>query len=55
MELGVKSNNFIAALDLGSSSVITIIAEQGFDDHLTLLGWGMAQSRGIKAGVIVNK
>lgn len=55
MGLDVKSSNFIAALDIGSSSIITIIAEQGFDDHLALLGWGMAQSRGIKSGVIVNK
>ena len=50
-----KSDSIIAALDIGSSSVITIIAEQGFDDHLNLLGWGVAPSRGVRSGVIYDK
>ena len=34
-----KQDGVITALDIGSSSIITIIAERGFDDHLILLGW----------------
>lgn len=51
----VKQDAVITALDIGSSSIITIIAERGFDDHLTLLGWGIVPSCGVSSGVIVNR
>ena len=50
-----KNSNFIAAVDIGSSSIVTIIAERSYDDHLTLLGWGIAASKGINTGSIVNR
>jgi cell division protein FtsA len=51
----IKQEGLITALDIGSASIITVIAERSYDDHLTLLGWGVAPSRGIKSGVIVNR
>jgi cell division protein FtsA len=51
----IKQDGVITALDIGSSSIITIIAERGFNDHLILLGWSIVPSRGVSSGVITNR
>ncbi|MBR3731011.1 MAG: cell division protein FtsA [Spirochaetales bacterium] len=49
-------NNLIAAIDIGSSKIVTIIAEvSDSDDHISILGYGCAPTQnGIKDGTIQN-
>lgn len=51
----IKQDGVITALDIGSSSIIAIIAERGFNDHLILLGWSIVPSHGVSSGVITNR
>src|SRR3954466_11595970 len=44
----------IAALDIGSSKVSAIIARQDEGGHLTVLGTGQRESRGVKRGFITD-
>lgn len=49
------TRNIIAALDVGSSTIQTVIAEQRRgEDALRILGVGMTPSAGVRRGVIVN-
>lgn len=44
----------IAALDIGTSKVVCIIAEMNDENQLQVIGVGTQPSRGLKRGVIVN-
>nr|MBA2771246.1 cell division protein FtsA [Sphingomonas sp.] len=44
----------IAALDIGSSKVSALIATQGSDQRLRVLGTGQRESRGVKRGFITD-
>ncbi|NOY91459.1 MAG: cell division protein FtsA [Deltaproteobacteria bacterium] len=46
-------NEIIAGLDLGTTKVCVIVAEQT-EDGLDIIGTGAAPSRGLKKGVVVN-
>ena len=44
----------IAAMDIGTSKIVTLIAELGEDDEIEIIGVGTHPSRGLKKGVVVN-
>src|SRR5438093_1992926 len=46
--------NFLAAIDVGSSKVCTLVAEVTADDDLRILGVGITPSQGVKKGMVDN-
>ncbi|MDH5491676.1 MAG: cell division protein FtsA [Myxococcales bacterium] len=49
----MRENEIIAGLDLGTTKVCAIVAEQT-EDGLDIIGIGSVPSRGLKKGVVVN-
>jgi len=49
-----ENKNLIVALDIGTSKVACLVAEQGDDGALAMLGMGGHESKGLKKGVVVN-
>ena len=49
-----RENNIIAALDIGTSKVVTIVGEISPENVLEVIGIGSNPSRGLKRGVVVN-
>ena len=45
---------FITALDLGSSKVVALIARVLYSDEIELIGIGISEARGMKAGAVTN-
>ena len=45
--------NILAGLDLGTTKVCAVIAEQS-DDTLNILGFGVAPSEGLNRGLVAN-
>lgn len=51
----VKDNkNLIVGLDIGTSKIVTIVAELTPEKRLNIIGLGVHPSRGLKKGVVVN-
>jgi cell division protein FtsA len=51
----VKDNkNLIVGLDIGTSKIVTIVAELTPEKRLNIIGLGVQPSRGLKKGVVVN-
>ncbi len=48
------TRNLLVALDIGTSKIVTLVAEITADDTLQLIGMGSHPSRGLKKGVVVN-
>jgi cell division protein FtsA len=48
------SRNLLVALDIGTSKIVTLVAEITPEDTLNLIGMGSHPSRGLKKGVVVN-
>ena len=48
------NRNLLVALDIGTSKIVTLVAEITPEDTLNLLGIGSHPSRGLKKGVVVN-
>lgn len=48
------ARNIIAALDVGTSTVQTVIAERLKEGNLRILGMGVAPSGGVRRGVVVD-
>jgi cell division protein FtsA len=46
--------NMIAALDIGTSKVVVIVAEIRPDGVLKIIGKGQHVSKGLKKGVVIN-
>jgi cell division protein FtsA len=44
----------LVALDIGTSKIVTLVAEVTAEDTLNLIGMGSHPSRGLKKGVVVN-
>jgi len=44
----------IAGIDIGSTKIVTMIAQMDGDQIITVLGYGVAPSRGVERGIIVN-
>jgi len=49
-----EQNNMIAALDIGTSKVVVIVAELQADGILKIIGKGQHVSKGLKKGVVIN-
>ncbi len=48
------SNKIIAAIDVGTTKICVLIAQQLQDDHIEILGVGKSPSEGLKKGVVVD-
>ena len=48
------TRNLLVALDIGTSKIVTLVAEITAEDTLSLIGMGSHPSRGLKKGVVVN-
>jgi cell division protein FtsA len=48
------SDNVLAAIDVGSSKVCTLVAEIMSDEDLRILGVGITPSQGVKKGMVEN-
>src|SRR5512142_3195835 len=48
------NRNLLVALDIGTSKIVTLVAEITPEDTLTMIGMGSHPSRGLKKGVVVN-
>jgi cell division protein FtsA len=48
------TRNLLVALDIGTSKIVTLVAEITSEDTLNLIGMGSHPSRGLKKGVVVN-
>ena len=44
----------LVALDIGTSKIVTLVAEITPEDTLNMIGMGSHPSRGLKKGVVVN-
>ena len=49
-----SKNRYIAGLDLGSSKTCALVCQPGEEGKLEVAGFGVAESRGWRKGVIVN-
>jgi cell division protein FtsA len=49
-----RSERYIVGLDIGTSKVCTVVGEVGDDGSLDVVGIGLAESKGLKRGVVVN-
>jgi cell division protein FtsA len=48
------NRNLLVALDIGTSKIVTLVAEITPEDTLQMIGMGSHPSRGLKKGVVVN-
>ncbi len=49
-----QNNNFIAAVDIGTTKIVTIVGRKNDNGKLEILGMGKTPSRGVKRGVVLN-
>ena len=49
-----QNNSYLAAIDLGTTKVVTIIGKKNSNGKLQIAGYSMALSIGIKRGVVLN-
>ena len=49
-----EAKNFIVGLDIGTSKIVTIVAEVKPEGTLEVIGVGMHESSGMKKGMVVN-
>jgi cell division protein FtsA len=49
-----QNNSYLAAIDLGTTKVVTIIGKKNTNGKLQIEGYSMALSTGIKRGVVLN-
>src|SRR5688572_31794329 len=50
----MKASDMSVGLDIGSTKVVTIVAEVDDDNEVNIIGLGVAPSRGLKKGVVVD-
>ena len=49
-----ETRQLLVALDVGTSKIVTLVAEVTPEDTLNMIGMGSSPSRGLKKGVVVN-
>jgi cell division protein FtsA len=49
-----QNNNFIAAVDIGTTKIVTIVGRKNDNGKLEILGMGKTPSKGVKRGVVLN-
>jgi cell division protein FtsA len=50
----MAEGKIVAAIDIGSSKVVTVVAEDGGNGEVHVLGMGVSPSRGVKRGQIID-
>ena len=50
----MAKSKFIAAVDVGTTKVVAVVATRGTDGNIEVLGFGQAASRGVKRGSVFN-
>ena len=49
-----NDKNIIAALDVGTSKIVTLVAEISEDRSIDIIGYGICESKGLKRGIVVD-
>lgn len=49
-----QDNNYIAAIDIGTTKIVAIIGKQNENKKFEILGLSRADSKGVKRGVVLN-
>ena len=49
-----ENKNLIIGLDIGTSKIVTIVAEAKSEGPMEIIGVGMYESSGMKKGMVVN-
>jgi cell division protein FtsA len=49
----MDNNRIIVGLDVGTSKICVVVGE-AFNDHMDIIGMGIAESKGLRKGVVVN-
>jgi cell division protein FtsA len=49
-----NKNNFLAAVDIGTTKIVTIVGKKNEKDKLEILGMSKTPSKGVKRGVVLN-
>lgn len=52
--MSIDSRNLLVGLDIGTSKVVTLVAELRPDGEFDVIGVGQVPSKGLKKGVVVN-
>jgi len=47
-------NNYLVGLDIGTKKTVAIIGEVTEEQKVEIIGIGVAESKGIRKGVVVN-
>ena len=50
----MRQNKILAAIDIGTTKIVTIVGRLNGSDKLEILGMSKAPSRGVKRGVVLN-
>lgn len=54
MSIEQKREDVLAVIDLGSSKTTVLVGEAGADGSLTFLGYGHAETKGVRKGLVSN-
>lgn len=49
-----KSNNYTAAIDIGTTKIVTLVGKKNDDNKIEILGLSTTPSTGVKRGVVLN-
>jgi len=49
-----QNNNYVAAIDIGTTKIVSLIGRVNENDKLEILGLSQAVSKGVKRGVVLN-
>jgi cell division protein FtsA len=47
-------NNIVAAIDIGTTKIVTIVATRNEKNKISILALSKAESRGVKRGTVLN-
>ena len=49
-----QKNNYVAAVDIGTTKIVTLVGRKNENNKFEILGLGRADSKGVKRGVVLN-
>jgi cell division protein FtsA len=49
-----RKERYLVGLDVGTSKITALVGEAGDEGDLDIIGIGLADSKGIRRGVVVN-
>ena len=49
-----QKNNYVAAIDIGTTKIVSIVGRKNDNGKLEILGMGKTASKGVKRGVVLN-